>query len=93
MTETMTAQAALDRLEHLYSGAVSALQKAVKTFVETGDTPDPEQRANGLFSYPELRVIWQGGNPRRHRAGPMPGCPSPACMRPPSPGRTCTATI
>ncbi len=63
MTETMTAQAALDRLEHLYSGAVSALQKAVKTFVETGEAPDPEQRANGLFSYPELRVIWQGGNP------------------------------
>jgi AMP nucleosidase len=63
MTDTMTAQAALDRLETLYSQSVANLREAVKTFLATGERPDAEARANGLFSYPELRVSWFGDRP------------------------------
>ena len=64
MTETMTAQAALDRLETLYSQSVSNLRTAVGTFLRTGERADPEARARGLFSYPELRVSWFGERPQ-----------------------------
>ena len=64
MTETMTAQAALDRLETLYNQSVSNLRTAVGTFLRTGERADPEARAKGLFSYPELRVSWFGERPQ-----------------------------
>ena len=63
MTETMTAQAALDRLQTLYDQSVTNLREAVRTFLATGERPDPEARARGLFSYPELRVSWFGERP------------------------------
>jgi len=63
MTETMTPQAALDRLETLYNQSVSNLRSAVATFLRTGERADPEARAKGLFSYPELRVSWFGERP------------------------------
>ncbi len=63
MTNTMTAQAALDRLETLYAQSVSNLRDAVKTFLATGERPDMEARARGLFSYPQLRVSWFGDRP------------------------------
>ena len=63
MTNTMNARAALDRLEILYTAAVTDLRRAVKTFLETGQRPDAEARAEGLFSYPRLRVSWFGERP------------------------------
>jgi len=63
MTETMTAQAALDRLQTLYDQSVSNLREAVRTFLATGERPDAQARAAGLFSYPELRVSWFGERP------------------------------
>ena len=63
MTETMTAQAALDRLQTLYDQSVANLRDAVRAFLATGERPDPEARARGLFSYPELRVSWFGERP------------------------------
>ena len=63
MTETMTPQAALDRLESLYNQSVSTLRTAVGAFLRTGERADPEARAKGLFSYPELRVSWYGERP------------------------------
>ena len=63
MTNTMNAQAALARLETLYAAAVADLRQAVKTFLETGERPDAEARARGLFSYPRLRVSWFGERP------------------------------
>ncbi|WP_372708235.1 AMP nucleosidase [Brevundimonas sp.] len=59
----MTADAALDRLETLYSQSVSNLRSAVGTFLETGERADAGARAKGLFSYPELRVSWYGERP------------------------------
>ena len=63
MTDTMTAQAALDRLETLYRQSVANLRAAVKTFLDTGERPPAEARAQGLFAYPELRVSWFGERP------------------------------
>ena len=59
----MTAPAALDRLETLYNQSVASLREAVRTFLATGERPDPEVRAQGLFAYPELRVSWFGERP------------------------------
>ena len=63
MTNTMNAQAALARLETLYTASVADLRQAVKTFLETGERPDAEARAKGLFAYPRLRVSWFGERP------------------------------
>ena len=63
MTDTMTARAALDRLETLYDQSVASLRAAVRTFLDTGERPPAEARAQGLFAYPELRVSWFGERP------------------------------
>ena len=64
MIDKMTPQAALDRLETLYSQSVSNLRDAVRAFVDTGARPDPTARADGLFAYPELRIRWYGDRPQ-----------------------------
>jgi AMP nucleosidase len=60
----MTAQAALDRLETLYTQSVTNLRDAVRDFVNTGARPDPVKRAEGVFAYPELRIRWDGDRPQ-----------------------------
>ena len=68
MTETtntpMGAQAALDRLEELYTQSVTNLRDAVRTFIDTGERADPAARAAGLFAYPSLKVSWFGDRPQ-----------------------------
>lgn len=93
MTEQMTAQAALDRLETLYTQSVTNLRDAVRDFVNTGERPDPLKRADGVFAYPELRIRWDGDRPRTWSRAPMLGCRNRAAIPPPSPGRTCSAPI
>jgi len=56
-------EAALDRLEALYDGSVRRLRAALKSFMDGGEPPDIEMRANGAFAYPELRVIYDPGGP------------------------------
>ena len=63
MTDQMKAQAALDRLETLYTQSVANLRQAVKTFIETGERVDPEARAKGIFAYPQLKISWFGDRP------------------------------
>lgn len=46
---------AVDRLEELYSGATSALGRALDRFIETGKPPTPKERRQ--FRYPLLRII------------------------------------
>ncbi len=50
------AAAAVDQLEAEYEAAVTALRRALKTYLETGTPPDPGLRAQGAFAYPELRL-------------------------------------
>ncbi len=64
MTDKMTPQAALDRLETLYNQSVANLRQAVKRFLETGERADVEARAAGLFAYPRLTVSWFGDRPQ-----------------------------
>lgn len=61
MSETLTAQAALDRLEHLYSRSVENLGAALSAYLEAGRRPSATDRAEGLFAYPELRLSWRPG--------------------------------
>ena len=60
MKETLTAQAALDRLEAHYSQSVANLRDAVGAFIANGARTSPEARAGGIFTYPQLRVSWFG---------------------------------
>ena len=63
MTDTMTATAALDRLETLYTQSVASLREAARNFLATGERVDPAARAAGIFSYPSLTVSWFGDRP------------------------------
>ena len=63
MSETLSPQAALDRLNDRYAAAVAALRQAVRDFINDGTRPDPQARLEGLFSYPLLRVEWWGDTP------------------------------
>lgn len=66
----LTATQALDKLEAMYDASVCALRGAIKDFITHGTLPDEKARAEGLFSYPELRVHWDGepSNSPRTRA-------------------------
>ncbi len=63
MEHYTTAPAAVDRLKALYSQAVSALREALFVYLDTGQKPDPTARKAGWFSYPLLRVHWDGEGP------------------------------
>jgi AMP nucleosidase len=60
MTSIDQAARIVDRLEALYQDSVGALRAALKTYLEDGRRPDPEQRAKGAFAYPELRLTHDG---------------------------------
>ena len=61
--ETLTATQAVDRLEQVYAQAVGALRDALKAFLHDGTKPDLMARANGVFGYPELKLIWRAETP------------------------------
>ena len=87
MTEHMTPEAALDRLQELYDRSVQNLRQAVRTFLDTGERADPEARANGLFAYPKLTVSWFGERPpnleaRAYARMSRPGVYSTTVTRP-----------
>jgi AMP nucleosidase len=63
MTGALSAPEALERLETLYAQSVANLRGAVRTYLETGQTPDAALRARGLFCYPRLRMRWFGDRP------------------------------
>jgi len=87
MTETMTATAALDRLEILYAQSVASLREAARAFLATGERVDPAARAAGIFSYPALKVSWFGDRPanlatRAYARMSRPGVYSTTVTRP-----------
>jgi AMP nucleosidase len=61
MEDPKTPAEAVDRLEHLYNRAVTALIEAVRRFAEQGTPPSGDERA--LFRYPELRVTYLPSKP------------------------------
>ena len=64
------AAAIVERLDKEYRATVTALRSALKTFLAGGPPPTAEDRARGLFTYPELRLTWPPGQgfPRLTRA-------------------------
>jgi len=101
MTHEKDAAAIVERLIEEYDRSVSALRGALKTFLTTGERPDPALRADGAFVYPELQLHWGGENgyPRisrayaRGSAAPTPASACPATTRRRSPDRRCSANI
>ncbi|EMH4162905.1 AMP nucleosidase [Pluralibacter gergoviae] len=56
----LTPEQALAQLETLYNESVSALREAIGRYIDTGELPDAQARAEGLFVYPSLSVSWDG---------------------------------
>ncbi|WP_413739160.1 AMP nucleosidase [Sodalis sp. RH21] len=84
---TLATAQALDKLEALYNDAVAALRAGIGEYIRDGRLPDEQARAAGLFSYPQLRVSWDGvlpGHPRSRAFGRFthPGCYSTTITRP-----------
>lgn len=58
--QQLTTAEALDKLEALYDCALTALRGAISDFVNQGTLPDVAARTNGLFTYPQISVTWDG---------------------------------
>ena len=65
MTDMNDLPAIVDRLQALYAGSVRDLKAALKAYLETGVRPSVEDRARGLFAYPQIEVEYE----------PAPGAP------------------
>jgi AMP nucleosidase len=53
----------VDGLCEIYDQSVAALRSALANYLVTGERPDPDERANGLFAYPELRIEYLHDHP------------------------------
>ncbi|HEY5713127.1 MAG TPA: AMP nucleosidase [Allosphingosinicella sp.] len=69
----------IDRLCEMYDESVANLRSALAHYLKSGEHPDAEARAGGLFAYPELRVDY--------RYSPNQSMPSRAFGRLNAPGR------
>ena len=67
----------VDQLEAAYRESVEALRAALRRFLAGGPPPRAEERREGLFAYPELRLAWAPGQPfpRTSRAFARVGAP------------------
>ncbi|HEY0446974.1 MAG TPA: AMP nucleosidase [Allosphingosinicella sp.] len=52
-----------DRLCEIYDDSVAALRSSLARYLATGERPDLEARADGLFAYPELRIDYRYDQP------------------------------
>ena len=61
MTNAATIVADLDRL---YLASVGRLQAALAAYLADGTVPDRAARTDGSFAYPEIRLVFRGGDDR-----------------------------
>ena len=61
MTTAATIVAELDRL---YRASVERLQAALNAYLLDGHRPDPDDRRDGCFAYPEIHLRFHGGSDR-----------------------------
>jgi AMP nucleosidase len=59
MTKTEDLPAIVDRLQTLYENSVRDLRASLKAYLETGARPSMDDRAKGLFAYPQLEVKYE----------------------------------
>jgi len=55
--------ALVDQLCEIYDQSVAALRSALAAYLISGERPDPEERASGIFAYPELRIDYGQDQP------------------------------
>ena len=51
-------------LERLYNASVDRLKAALNRYINDGTPPNPEDRIDGSFAYPELRLVYRGDEER-----------------------------
>ncbi len=83
----------IESLCEMYDELVANLRSALARYLKSGERPDPEARAEGLFAYPELRIDYRYSPPRSFRRARSAGSTIPAAMRPASPAPICSANI
>ncbi|MDG2044026.1 MAG: AMP nucleosidase, partial [Maricaulis sp.] len=54
---------AVDQLSELYEASVQNLRTALGQFLDGGKPPGADERAAGIFAYPELRVTYNPEGP------------------------------
>ena len=71
MTEMNDLPGIVDRLQDLYAQSVRDLRGALKAYLETGVRPTVEDRARGLFAYPQIEVVYEpeAGSPMQASRG------------------------
>ena len=75
--------ALIDQLCAIYDESVANLRNALARFLKTGERPNPAERLDGLFAYPELRIDYGMGT--------QIGLPARAFGRLNTPGRYATS--
>ena len=63
MSKLTTPEDVVDAVSVLYSASVEALSSALQQFLADGTAPAPEDRAKGLFCYPQIRVVYDPDGP------------------------------
>jgi AMP nucleosidase len=63
MTKLDQIPAIIDQLCDMYDESVAALRSALARYLTKGERPDPDERAAGLFAYPELRIDYHDDKP------------------------------
>ena len=63
MTDSSNARAIVAALQTRFDQSVETLRTALRAYLDHGVRPDPEARASGAFSYPQLRLTWRADNP------------------------------
>ncbi len=63
MTTLDSIPAILDELESIYDQSVRNLRDGLRAFAKDGTRPAPQDRANGCFAYPELRIGYDPETP------------------------------
>jgi hypothetical protein len=67
MSKRTEAAAIVARLDAEYGRAAEALRLALKAFIHEGVEPNPDERANRNFAYPELRLAYRPTHRRSWR--------------------------
>jgi AMP nucleosidase len=64
MTIFTDADAIVVELQSLYEQSVATLRAALTAYIEQGETPTLDTRAEGAFAYPEIHLRYKGDNNR-----------------------------
>ena len=59
-----TAATIVQELDRLYIASVERLRAALQAYLTKGVHPDPAQRSDGSFAYPEIRLKYRAGDDR-----------------------------